>query len=155
MKQLVHPVKSNLIISGSDDKSIKFWTFNCSQFSNKSTWFCSQTISQHNSSVSQISISQDGNKLISCSTKQIMVMSYSGSKLWQLSEVGVRLSFINNNLFAYLPWTGKSIYIYKLDSIENQYVRSRDIAVQGQKDAFQSYFPAIYIPSKNILICKN
>ncbi|CAD8213671.1 unnamed protein product [Paramecium octaurelia] len=158
---VLHPFQSNLIISGSDDQSIKFWTFNCLQFSNKKSWYCSQTISQHNSTVSQISISQDGNKLISCSNKLIIVISYSVQNLWQvnqliqLSEVGVRLSFINDNLFAYQPWTGKSLHIYKLDSIENQYVKSKEVAVQGQKDACWSYFPAIYAPSKNILICKN
>ncbi|CAD8212864.1 unnamed protein product [Paramecium pentaurelia] len=160
---VLHPFSNKLIISGSNDKSIKFWTFNYSQFQNQSSssWSCSQTISRHNASVSEISINQDGNKLLSCAEKQIMIMNYSDSNQWQvkqliqISDVGVRLSFINDYLFAYQPWSGKSIHIYILDSIEEEYIKSREIPIQGEKDPCWFYFPSLYVPSKNILICKN
>lgn len=46
-------------------------------------------------------------------------------------------------------------YIYILDSIEEEYIKSREIPILGGKDPCWFYFPSLYVPSKNILICKN
>ncbi|CAD8058013.1 unnamed protein product [Paramecium primaurelia] len=53
---VVHPINENLIVSGSDDKTIKFWSNHISNqqlinHQDQKTWFCSQTINDHTSMV--------------------------------------------------------------------------------------------------------
>ncbi|CAK87555.1 unnamed protein product, partial (macronuclear) [Paramecium tetraurelia] len=61
----------DLIISGSYDKTIKFWI-------TKNEWLCQQTITDHNGCVYGLSLNQEQNKLLSCGDdKQILIIEQS------------------------------------------------------------------------------
>ncbi|CAD8130384.1 unnamed protein product [Paramecium sonneborni] len=69
---LVLNIQEDLIISGSDDKTIRFWN------RKNDKWFCQQVITDHTDSVFGLSLNEQSNRLISCSyDKSILVMQLS------------------------------------------------------------------------------
>ncbi|CAD8209813.1 unnamed protein product [Paramecium octaurelia] len=161
---IIHPLSEDLVISGSDDKSIKFWS--CAAFfQQKCQWTCQQTISEHLDCVWALSLNMDGNKLISCGEdKLILVMELSNRQQWEVKQKiqveiqGTRICFINNNQFSFQACSGKalpSLYIYTLYPSSGLFSKSKDIPVQGGGQPCVFYFPQQYIPSKQLLISKN
>ncbi|CAD8130624.1 unnamed protein product [Paramecium sonneborni] len=65
----------DIIISGSADKTIKFWM-------NKNKWLlCQQTITDHSNYIYELSLSQQQNRVISCGyDKQILIIEQSQQK---------------------------------------------------------------------------
>ncbi|CAD8165548.1 unnamed protein product [Paramecium pentaurelia] len=163
---VVHPINENLIVSGSDDKTIKFWSNHIStqqliNHEDQKTWFCSQTINDHTSMVYGLSINQNGNKLLSCGNDNIiLLLSSSNKQKWQVlqkikvDKVGFRLSFITDNLFAFQVWARKFILIYSISQV-GRCIKQKEIVIKGEGATCMQYFPLIYNSAKQILISKN
>ncbi|CAD8127284.1 unnamed protein product [Paramecium sonneborni] len=157
----------DLIISGSYDKTIKFWTK--SQTQQSLIWTCSQTINEHSSTVFGLSINQEGTKLLSCASDfLILIIEGSTQSQWnikqkiQVDQWGYRISFINNHIFTFQPietafqLQGSShIHIYVYNSQKNLYLKQKTILVQGGNQACRPYFPQVYSTQANLLLTKN
>ncbi|CAD8123711.1 unnamed protein product [Paramecium sonneborni] len=144
----------DLIISGSDDKTIRLWI-------KKSQWQSSQILTYHNGSVFCISINESQNQFISCAADNLIIVCQKevDSSLWNIFQTikvewGVRLCFINNNLFTFQPYNKKQMIIYEQNKQTKMFVKQKEIAVKAGNDCFW-YFPQKYIKSKSLLLNKN
>ncbi|CAD8170062.1 unnamed protein product [Paramecium octaurelia] len=150
----------DLIISCSDDQKIKFWERSISN-----SWVCKQTIQEHTTSVNTLSINHEGNTVISCGDDfQILVIEYLPSqKRWQVQQKiqvekeSYRITFINNNLFILQPLQESSLFIYERNNkgIKSEFKKTNQISVRGAQQICKPFFPSVYNPKKNLLICKN
>ncbi|CAD8173402.1 unnamed protein product [Paramecium pentaurelia] len=158
MSMVIHPIFEDLIITGSEDNNIKFWSI-------KTQWYCKQTISEHSQPVISLIINTDGTQLISCSQdKSIFIIEGSNQTLWlikqkiQLHYYGYRLSYITNSMFLFQPnslYDGTHLYIYYFNSSKQQYQQLYQIPVKGKEEFCYYYFPSVYIKSLNLLVIKN
>ncbi|CAD8131096.1 unnamed protein product [Paramecium sonneborni] len=147
--------KENMIISGSPDKTIKFWI-------KRNEWQCEQTITDHMSWISGLSLNDQQNKLISSGgDKLILIMEQSKKEdKWIViqkiivEQYGDRICFINDDLFTFQPYSEESMHIYKLKN-NNQYLKSKEIAVKGGSSGDSYLFPQKYIKNKCLLLNKN
>ncbi|CAD8122012.1 unnamed protein product [Paramecium sonneborni] len=120
----------NLIISSSDDHTIKFQI-------KQNVWICQQTITDHKSYVYQLSLSQEQDKLISCRQDQLILrMEYleDDKKLMVIQKIqvdclGYRLCFKNDNFFTFQPDYGNMMHVNEMNSVNRQnqtyYCRTR------------------------------
>ncbi|CAD8089855.1 unnamed protein product [Paramecium primaurelia] len=160
---IIFNVQNTLIISGGEDSQIKFWTPYKSnqeeQIRNISDlqWHCQQTIKDFNTTIATLSINEQGNKLISCSTNQnIMVIQKSSTtQMWVVIQKiktemwGRQLQFLNDKNFVFLPYDGKQLYLYRLNSVNN-YTRKANFLVSL---GYQYYgINPFYFQDRNILI---
>ncbi|CAD8113788.1 unnamed protein product [Paramecium primaurelia] len=144
----------DLIISGSYDKTIKFWI-------KYNQWICQQTISDLGF-VYSLSLNEQQNKLISCSRdSQILIIEQSKlDKYWSVTQkikvdvYGQRLCFINDNLFTFQPYCKDQMHIYELDINNKQYNKIKQIEVKFDSYICDCLFPQQYIKSKSILVNK-
>ncbi|CAD8097019.1 unnamed protein product [Paramecium primaurelia] len=146
----------NLIVSGSYDSSIKFWN-------KQNGWLCQQTIKVHTNSVFQISLNETQDKLVSCSgDSQILVIEYSQKdQIWtviqmiQVEQNGYRLSFVDDNQFAFQPSSKEQMHVYEINSSNQQFVKTKQITVKSDSNTCEDLFPQQYIQSKCLLVNKN
>ncbi|CAD8142267.1 unnamed protein product [Paramecium pentaurelia] len=157
----------DLIISGSQDKKIKFWSLTSTQPS--LPWKCLQTIEEHTSTIFGLSINQEGTRLLSCASDfQILVMEGSNKTQWNIrqrisvDQWGYRLCFINNHVFTFQPIEtapqlqgSAHIHIYIYNTQKEQYLKSKTVLVQGGGQPCRPYFPQLYLNSINLLLSKN
>ncbi|CAD8173424.1 unnamed protein product [Paramecium octaurelia] len=145
----------DLIVSGSSDKSIRFWI-------KKNEWMCQQTITDHSNCVCGLSLNQQQNRIISCGfDKQILIMEEQGqNKQWiviqkiTVEQYGYRVCFIDNNMFIFSQYGKEQISIFEMNSINQQFEQTRDINVKcGLYD--YCLFAQQYINLKCILMSKN
>ncbi|CAK76409.1 unnamed protein product (macronuclear) [Paramecium tetraurelia] len=148
--------KDDLIISASQDKTIKFWI-------KQNQWKCSQTITDHTESVISISLNEQQNKLISSSLDyQILVIERSElDSNWnvrqkiKVDQKGLRLCFINDKLFTFQPSAQDQMHVYEIDRVTNQFRRTSEIAVKSGSNKCDSSFSQFYSKSKCLLLNKN
>ncbi|CAK61925.1 unnamed protein product (macronuclear) [Paramecium tetraurelia] len=156
----------DLVISGSHDHSIKFWSYSTSQTVSPYCWFQSQTITEHTSTVWGLSINEDENKLISCGEdKLILIIERTNKHQWIVKQKvyvengGFRLSFINNDSFASQPHKDQrgssNLDLYQFDVSTDLYVRTGNVPIKGKGQYCRAYFPQLYIPSKQMILSKN
>ncbi|CAD8119812.1 unnamed protein product [Paramecium sonneborni] len=146
----------DLIITGSFDKTIKFWI-------KQDQWLCQQTITDHTSSVYSLSLNEQQNKLISCSfDSYILVIEQNKmDKQWSVSQkikvdqFGYRLCFINDNQFAFQPKCKEQLHVYELDPNNKQYRKTKEISVKCGSSNCDCFFPQQYLKSKCMLVNKN
>ncbi|CAD8209873.1 unnamed protein product [Paramecium octaurelia] len=152
---LVLNTNEDLIISGSNDPSIKFWI-------NKNEWVCQQTITDHSSSIYGLSLNQQQNRVISCGyDKLILIMEQQEqNKDWiviqkiKVEEFGHRICFIDDNIFAFSQYDIEQLTLFEMNPINKQFNKTRDISIKcGLED--ECFFPQQYINSKQILLSKN
>ncbi|CAD8215242.1 unnamed protein product [Paramecium octaurelia] len=141
----------DLIISGSDDKKIKFWK-------KQNQWRCSQTITDHAKDVVGLSLNEKQDKLISCGY-DLFILIIEQSQ-WVIQKIaveyfGLRLCFINNNVFTFQPRVSNYMHIYEINSTNKQYSKINQIDVKSDSDQCSYQFPQQYIKSKCILVNKN
>ncbi|CAD8212656.1 unnamed protein product [Paramecium pentaurelia] len=161
---VVHPLKEDLIISGSFDKTINFWLDQSSP-SSQSQWQCIQTINQHQDLVYGLSINKEGNTLLSCGKdNQILIMQGSRQMEWQIKQKikldgeGYRIGFITNRLFAFQSRIPRNrLFLYQLDENTQMFNKLQDVIVEGVggNQTCAIFFPLVYIDNKQILISKN
>ncbi|CAD8212630.1 unnamed protein product [Paramecium pentaurelia] len=145
----------DILISSSNDNKIKFWI-------KKDEWICQQTISDHEKTVDQLSLNEQENQVISCGRdKQILVIEYSEqNQKWvviqniQINSDGYRICFINNNQFTFQPNQGNLMHLYEMNSISQQFTKTKDIAVNLGYDRF-GLFPQQFIKQKQLLVGKH
>ncbi|CAD8214861.1 unnamed protein product [Paramecium octaurelia] len=148
--------KDDLIISGSYDKTIRFWR-------KQDIWLCQQKISDHNNQVYSLSLNEQQNKLISCShDSQILVMEkenlnnkWSVTQKIQVDQFGIRLCFINDNQFTFTPYCKEQLYIYEKEENTKSYRKTKEFSVKCGSNEDCCFFPQQYIQSKQILMNKN
>ncbi|CAD8065766.1 unnamed protein product [Paramecium sonneborni] len=146
----------DLIISGSFDKTIKFWM-------KQNQWLCQQTITDHTNYVYSLSLNEQQNKLISCSyDSQILVIQQSKwDKIWSVTQkikvdqYGQRLCFINDIQFTFQPFHKEQMHVYELDTNNKQYMKTKEIAVKCGSNSCDCLFPQQYLKSKSLLVNKN
>ncbi|CAD8187255.1 unnamed protein product [Paramecium octaurelia] len=144
-----------LIISGSPDKTIKFWV-------KKNDWQCQQTITEHTSWISGLSLNEQQNRMISCGgDKQILIMEqFQKDQMWvviqqiMVEQYGDRVCFINNDLFTFQPYSHETMHVYKKDN-NQQYSKLKEIDVKGGSSGDSYLFPQQFIKTKSILLNKN
>ncbi|CAD8169239.1 unnamed protein product [Paramecium pentaurelia] len=148
--------EENLFISGGSDNKIKFWTSSIQQ-----QWFCKQTVEEHSDKVYGLSLNDSGNQLISCGNdKQILVIQNSNNKEWDVKQkikilnIGFRISFITNKLFAFQPSSQAYLHFYELNSF-GEFVNTEGLQVKGVDQCCDCFFPSVYIPLKGIMLLKN
>ncbi|CAD8120347.1 unnamed protein product [Paramecium sonneborni] len=155
IKHVIMNRNEDLIISCSNDKTIKFWI-------KQNEWICSQTISNHTSSVLSLSINESQDKLISCSEdKSILVMEFSKiTNKWVviqrifLKEHGRRLSFIGDDQFTFQPKNQDLLQLYEWNATSRIFNLKMLIPVNSTND-LNYYFPQQFITQKQLLINKN
>ncbi|CAD8169909.1 unnamed protein product [Paramecium pentaurelia] len=146
----------DLFITSSFDKTIKFWI-------QKNEWIWQQTITDHIDNVYSLSLNDQEDKVISCGLDgRVLVIEYSEqSKTWIVIQnikvdcFGYRLSFINNNLFAFQPRNGNLMYVYEMNSVSKQFTKTKDIIVNQNNDDNYELFPSQFIKQKQILVIKH
>ncbi|CAD8123290.1 unnamed protein product [Paramecium sonneborni] len=142
----------DLFISGSDDKTIKFWI-------KKNQWICLQTITDHQSEVYSLSLNEQQNQVISCGVDNlILIIEYSElNRNWIVIQkinvdcYGIRLCFIDDNLFTFKPYNGNLMYVYEKNSVSKQFTKTKDIIVNQGND-YNILFPQQYIKQKQLLV---
>ncbi|CAK69826.1 unnamed protein product (macronuclear) [Paramecium tetraurelia] len=155
-------IKENLLISGSGDGTIKFWsTFALAT----SEWSCSQTINQNSSTIYECSLREDGNQLVTCfqDCKILIIDKQHNQQQWEVKQViqlnrrGYRLQFINNQSFVFVPYSSNDLRIYNLQMQSNQelYFNTQNIPIHGGEQSCMCFFPSKYNKQKNVLIIKN
>ncbi|CAD8146679.1 unnamed protein product [Paramecium octaurelia] len=152
---LVVHKNEDLFISGSNDKTIKFWV-------KENEWKCSQTITYHQNSVYSLSLNEKQNQVISCGgDKFILITQYSEqTRNWVIIQqididyFGIRLHFINNNTFTFQSQQGSMMQVYEMDSEYRIFTKTKEI-ILNQGDDSNILFPQLYVKSKQLLINKN
>ncbi|CAD8065879.1 unnamed protein product [Paramecium sonneborni] len=154
---VLHPIQENLIISGSDDEKIKFWS--TKQVFDQ--WFCTQTIKIKQGAICGLALNNKGDTLISCGQdNNILVIKQTKTQEWLIKQeihqdkCGFRLAFIQNNIFVYLPLSSANMQIYSCLSSRN-YKKLKEIPIRGNRQSCCLAFPALYISSKSIIVMKN
>ncbi|CAD8215261.1 unnamed protein product [Paramecium octaurelia] len=152
---LILNYNEDIFISSSSDNTIKFWI-------KQNEWICQQTITDHTSYVYQISLNEQQNKLISCGAdKKILVIEYSEqSQKWIVIQkinvecYGIRICFINNNLFTFQPIQGNLMHVYEMNSVSKQFLKTKDIDVNQGQEGY-TLFPQQFIKQKQLLVNKH
>ncbi|CAD8090419.1 unnamed protein product [Paramecium sonneborni] len=161
--------EEDIVITGSNDYTIRSWKQKNEQWSSSQIIFC------HNSFVYGLSINKQGNKLISCSRDcTIVVNEFSNSnQIWTVSQIiqvdklGYIIGFICDSVFVYQPIKmnltqaaelnsvgNDSLYIYQLDH-EKKYIKKKQLLVFGDGELCESKFSFQYCSSNNLLLIKN
>ncbi|CAD8172188.1 unnamed protein product [Paramecium pentaurelia] len=146
----------NIIISGSNDSSIKFWN-------KQNGWQCQQTIQDHTSQVYSLNLNEKQDKLISCSyDSQIIIYEYTYiDQIWTMiqkikaEQYGFRLSFINDNQFAFQPSHQEQMHLYEINSKNQKFEKTKQIIVKSGSCGCTNLFPQQYLKSKCLLVNKN
>ncbi|CAD8192927.1 unnamed protein product [Paramecium octaurelia] len=151
---LIMNKEEDLIISGSDDKTIKFWA----KSNNK--WSLKQTLNDHEHEIKSISLNDSGNQLVSCSTKnEIIVFKCNKEQQWmknqliQVDQEGYSLYFLKDTLFTFLFQKQNLMQIYELDRLQQKFILTRQINIRSGNNRID-YFPQQYNKEKQILLIK-
>ncbi|CAD8118575.1 unnamed protein product [Paramecium sonneborni] len=148
---IVHPFQ-DMIISGSHDKTIRFWSSH--SISNQwPTW---------RYTVWALSMNQNGTKLISSGNDQkLLVMVLSSHSVWLVQQQidvkkrGYRLSFITNDLFVFQQESVSKLSIYVFDSNSSNFKKNEEFSISGEGQTCDPRFPCIFNSNKSLLISKN
>ncbi|CAD8055922.1 unnamed protein product [Paramecium primaurelia] len=160
---IIFNVQNTLIVSGGEDSQIKFWTpFKSNkeeQIRNISDqqWYCQQTIKDFEKAIATLSINEQGDKLISCSINQniLVIQKSSATQMWiviqniKIEIWGRQLQFINDKNFVFVPYDGKQLYLYRLNSVNNYTKKANFLVSLGQQ--YYDINP-FYFKDRNILI---
>ncbi|CAK70440.1 unnamed protein product (macronuclear) [Paramecium tetraurelia] len=147
---------NTVIISGSFDKSIKFWSKSLN-----SSWKCFQTISELNGEVYDLSINQKGDQVISCGVAGfILVIEQQKLNSWviiqkiQVNQLGEHLSYISDNQFVFQPFTSQRLEFYTLNKETKEYKHSQNLKENyvGIINKGNSRFPIIYHFNKGFVL---
>ncbi|CAK63416.1 unnamed protein product (macronuclear) [Paramecium tetraurelia] len=153
---LIMNIKEDLIISGSDDSTIKFWT------KNNNNWSLHQTLNEHKKEVKSLSLNDSQNQLISCSFwNEILVTEFKSTQnLWvtiqriSVDMNGYSLCFISDTLFTFQPHELKVMQIYELDKNTKQFVMTNLVKIKSD-DNRCDFFPQQFNKEKQVLLHKN
>ncbi|CAD8208971.1 unnamed protein product [Paramecium pentaurelia] len=144
----------DLIISGSFDKTIKFWM-------KQDKWLCQQTINNHTCQVYSLSINEQQNKVISCSFDQkiLVIEQQQLDKKWDvvqtINSLGFRLCFISDNYFTFQSICKDFMHVYEMNRFAKEYLKNKEIHVKCGSMDDCCLFPQQYLKSKCLLVNKN
>ncbi|CAK59566.1 unnamed protein product (macronuclear) [Paramecium tetraurelia] len=152
---IIHGKVENMIISCSNDKTIRFWK-------KSQNWELKQILEGHNEYICSISLNESENKLISGAyDDQILISEPKGQdKKWtviQLIKVewGRRLCFITDTLFTFQPCKKQLMHVYEQKDSTIGFIKSREIRVESKGDECFWLFPQQFSKKTGILINKN
>ncbi|CAD8213897.1 unnamed protein product [Paramecium octaurelia] len=150
---LIQNNNEDLIISGSQDTTIKFWI-------KQNHWVCSQTITDHKQQVLGLYLNEKQNRVISCGQDSLILIEESSQK-WNVIQMiklelwGIRLCFINDNQFIFQPLCKEQMHVYEINSSNNQYSKTKEIPVKCDSESCNYFFPQQFIKSKSLIVNKN
>ncbi|CAD8204554.1 unnamed protein product [Paramecium pentaurelia] len=157
---ILHPLQEDLIISGSKDTTLKFWSLSTPSL--PFNWFLKQTITQHKYEIYGLSLNQEGNKLISCQGHGlIFIMQGSNKSFWKVIQTigtnsyGYRINFITNNIFVFQPCMSNSLQIFIKNVNTGNYQHARYLRYKKSQYNCQTSFPARYLPDRQLLLIKH
>ncbi|CAD8214283.1 unnamed protein product [Paramecium pentaurelia] len=136
----------DLIISGSEDRTIKFWI-------KKNEWLCQLTIDDCSNRVLGLSLNQQKNRVVSCGNDQPILIIENQVRL-QSGKQYKRFKLNNNNMFKFSQRVKEQISVFGMNPNNEQFTKTRDITIKCVQDNF-SRFSYQYINSKCILVSKN
>ncbi|CAD8085815.1 unnamed protein product [Paramecium sonneborni] len=143
---IIRSKSEDLNINCSYDKTIKFW-YLCST-STQLFWSCLQTIATKEQ-INGLSLNPEGNKLISCGlNNKTQIIEEIDKFKWQIKQISLTIEILYFNQ----PGDLKNVYIQHKTK---QFIKSKQIVIQGGSQTCQQRFPQIYNDSKQILISKN
>ncbi|CAD8119458.1 unnamed protein product [Paramecium sonneborni] len=153
--QIIYSKIDNMIISCSNDHTIKFWK-------KSQNWELHQTLIGHNQYVCSISLNESENKLISGAyDDQILVSEPKGDdKKWIIIQVikvewGRRLCFITDNIFTFQPCKKNFMHIYQEKDSKKGFYKSKEISVQFKGQNCLWLFPQQFSKKQGLLLNKN
>ncbi|CAD8085715.1 unnamed protein product [Paramecium primaurelia] len=154
---LVISNNEQFIISGSNDKTIKFWYQQCQQF------LCQQTILDHTQNVEGLSLNDLQNRLISCGYDNLILIieRLSQDQKWnvvqriQVQQFGRRICFIGDNVFTFQPTLKQHMHVYEMNSTNKQYSKTKEIDVKSGYNGCDYWFPQQFIKKKSLVVNKN
>ncbi|CAD8091640.1 unnamed protein product [Paramecium sonneborni] len=152
---LIHPIREDIIISGSQDSTIKFW-------SKDHQWTCQQTFKDFSRPINDMAINYEGNKLVSCSDEKfLLIMEPNQQSQWYVKQKIkfpqeiIRICFITNDLLTVLPNKGTKLHFF----VQNQhqhFIKSLDhLNLAEPGDSCFGLFPPCYSQITETLIIKN
>ncbi|CAD8214660.1 unnamed protein product [Paramecium octaurelia] len=152
---LIHPIREDIIISGSQDSTIKFW-------SKDHEWSCQQTMNEFKTAINGMAINNLGDQFVSCSKEKLIIVmrpdqqfQWSVKQRIKFPQEVFRLCFITNDLLAILPHMGTQLHFFAQNEHQH-FVKSLDhlnLATPGEQ-CFP-LFPPCYSPITETLIIKN
>ncbi|CAD8121367.1 unnamed protein product [Paramecium sonneborni] len=153
INSLLINMNEDLIISGSDDKSIKFWM-------KQNFWSCQQTLNIHDASIRSMSLNYSSNQLISCAQNEtvINVSQKQSNNMWilvqKIQQEGYRLCYIKDNIITVQPRNQKTMFVFKFNQSNNQFNLEQEVQnLNGQN--CRCFFPQQFIKQKQLLVNKN
>ncbi|CAD8141265.1 unnamed protein product [Paramecium pentaurelia] len=152
---LIHPIREDIIISGSQDTTIKFW-------SKDHQWACQQTIKDFSRPIKDLAINYEGNKLVSCSDEKFfLIMEPDQQSQWivkqkiKFPQEIIRICFITNDILTVLQNKGTQLHFF----IQNQhqhFTKSLDhLKIAEPGDSCFGLFPPCYSSNTDTLLIKN
>ncbi|CAD8203204.1 unnamed protein product [Paramecium octaurelia] len=153
--QIIHGKVENMIISCSNDKTIRFWK-------KSQNWELHQILEGHNEYICSISLNESENKLISGAyDDQILISEPQGQdKKWTIIQLikvewGRRLCFITDNLFTFQPCKKKFMHVYEQKDTKIGFLKTKEIEVQSLGDECFWLFPQQFSKKQGLLVNKN
>ncbi|CAD8122200.1 unnamed protein product [Paramecium sonneborni] len=140
----------DLIISESEDNTIKFWI-------KQNQWVCQQTITYHTGIVFSLSLNDQQSKVISFSDDYQILLDRKWNVIQKIKvdKYGLRLCFINDNQFIFQSFCQEQMQIYEMDNKTKQYRRMNEITIKCGSNFDHYSFPQQYVKSKCLLVNKN
>ncbi|CAD8091066.1 unnamed protein product [Paramecium primaurelia] len=152
INQIIFSAKFNQIITCSNDKTIKIFSFT-------QNWVCQQTLDSHQNYVCSIALNLSETMLISSgSDKQLKVYKrknkFTLMQNIQVEDIIYRLSFIEELKFCVQVSSGIHLSFYNFDEKQKQFILSQTTEVQNQKSCIQG-FPIGFCNQSSMIICKH
>ncbi|CAD8214398.1 unnamed protein product [Paramecium octaurelia] len=140
----------DLILSGSNDNTIKFWT-------KKNEWTCSQTISDSTNYVVGLSLNEKQNRVISCGYEMLFLLiieQQQQNQKWNVIQ-NITVNQYGIEYVSSMIILKEQMYVYEMNSNHNQYSKTKQIAVKSNYNGCAFNYPQQYIKSKCLLVNKN
>ncbi|CAK93562.1 unnamed protein product (macronuclear) [Paramecium tetraurelia] len=145
----------DLLISGSDDCTIKFWK-------KQNEWICSQSITDHTNYVLGLSLNDQQNRVITCGQDNVILIielspqdeKWNIIQMISVEKCGYRLCIIDDKIFTFQPDNKRQMDVYETSSNNKWYSKKKQIAVKSGESC-NYYFPQQYLKQKCLLVNKN
>ncbi|CAD8142207.1 unnamed protein product [Paramecium pentaurelia] len=104
--------------------------------------------------VSPLSLNEQQNQVISYGNDGLILVIEQSERNKNFDCLGNRLCFLNDNLFTFQPQSGILMYVYEMNSVSKQFVKSKDIGL-NQGNEGNCLFPQLFINQKQLLVKKH
>ncbi|CAD8093508.1 unnamed protein product [Paramecium sonneborni] len=146
------------VVTGHYGKTIKIW----SQFQQyPQQWTCLYNLTDHRGAVYGVSMCENQQKIISCSNdQQVFVYQFQQQcNQWILKQIisndGLRLCFITNDIFVFQPYAANYLEIYIFENLSQKFLNKQKVQIQEGGQFCNEFFPMIFNPNKGLIFNKS